>query len=207
MIGLVENAILARMKAASDAGVLGYKYRALESWGGQFADDDQLNKLIQYPAAYVAYLGSTPSGETGAYDQQTARFAVMLASQNVRNEAATRHGAAGEVGVYQMIIDAQGLLKRQDFGLDISGLSLGPVRPLFSGKLETRRISVFAVEFTTIYSDAPDIDAQIEELDDFSTFHVNWDLPPLGNVAPANELPDDENADATSTQTFKEEEA
>lgn len=208
MIGQIENAIIARLKTASDTGVLGYKYKTLESYGGQFADDERLNKLINFPAAYVVYLGSRPAAERGPYDEQVATFAVIVASTNVRNEVATRHGsdAPGDVGTYQMFLDAQGLLKRQDFGLPISGLSLGPVRTLFSGVIENRRASVFAVEFSTTYDDAADIDAAVEGLDDFTTFHVNWDVPPLGNVAPDNVLPDDDNADATDTQNLQPEE-
>jgi len=206
MIGLIENAILARLKAASDTDVLGYRLRTVESYGGQFADDDKLNRLVQFPAAYAVYLGSRPLGETGAYDQQLATFAVIVAATNMRNEAATRHGASGDVGTYQMISDVQGLLKRQDFGLDIGGLTLGPVRSLFSGVIETRRTSVFAVEFTTTYSDASDIDTAVSGLDDFQTFHVNWDVPPIGNVAPANTLPDDDGADATDHLTFNNDE-
>lgn len=202
MIGLIENAIIARLKAASDTGLLGYKLRTIESYGGQFADEERLNKLIQYPAAYVVFLGDKPAGEIGYADQLGATFAVIVAARNVRNEAATRHGDGGEVGTYQMIKDVRGLLKRQDFGLDIGGLTLGPARSLFSGTIETHRVSVFAVEFATTYSDAEDIDTAASGLDDFRTFHVNWDVPPIGNVAPTGELPDDENADMTDTMTL-----
>ncbi|MFZ2469477.1 MAG: phage protein Gp37 [Parvibaculum sedimenti] len=202
MIGAIENAIIARLKAASDSNVLGYTLRTIESYGGQFADEERLNKLIRYPAAYVVFLGDRPLGETGYSDQLGATFAVIVAAQNVRNEASTRHGDGGEVGTYQLIKDVRGLLKRQDFGLDIGGFALGPARSLFSGTVETRRVSVFAVEFSTTYSDVEDIDAVASGLDDFKTFHVNWDVPPIGNVAADNQLPDDANSDATDHQTL-----
>lgn len=192
MIGAIENAIIARLQAASDGDVLGYTFRTLETYGGQF-DEQRLAELVQFPAAYVVFLGDRHMAEYGAADEYKATFAVILASTNYRNEQAARHGAAGDVGTYQLIADARALLKRKSFGLEIGGLEPGPARSLFSGQIKQRRASVYAVEFTTTYSDAADIEAEISGLDDFKTFYAAWDVPPIGNVGAP---PDPENPDA-----------
>lgn len=192
MIGEIENAILGRLQAASDSNVLGYKFRTLETYGGQF-DDQRLPELVQFPAGYVVFLGDRHKQEHGAFDEYEGTFALILAATNYRNEQATRHGAAGEVGTYQLITDARALLKRQTFGLDIGGLTPGDARPLFTGQVKQRRASVFAVEFKTTFTDATSVEAKISGLDDFLRFHAAWDVPPIGNVG---EPPDPENPDA-----------
>ena len=58
-IAEVENAMLGRLRAASDADVLGYKYRTLESYPEEF--DEYLKTEIkggaQFPAAWVVFGG------------------------------------------------------------------------------------------------------------------------------------------------------
>ncbi len=181
----IENAILARLKAAGEADVLGYLFRTLDTYPTDF--DTYLKEKVlgdrAYPAAWVVFGGWRAPTDDGAL-QAPAVFMVVVAAQNLRNEQARRHGAgAAEVGSYQLMLDVSGLLHGQHLGLDIGALQLGPcrsVRP--TATIMERQLSLYALEFTTLM---PIEVARFPAaaLDDFSTFHADWDVPPIGNVA------------------------
>lgn len=185
-IAAVENAILDRLKAAGDAGVLGYHYRTRDTYPADF--DAFLKQKIKgdrpFPAAWVVFGGWRAPVDTGAALQAPAVFMVVVAAQNLRNETATRHGAGeAEVGSYQLMLDTAALLHGQNLGLDIGALQLGPcrsVRP--TPTIIERQLSLYALEFTTQLpievSTFP-----VADLADFATFHADWDVPPIGNVS------------------------
>ena len=60
MIGEIENAILARLKAACDQHVLGYHLRALVSLP-QDADETLFDRPQQFPAAWTVFAGWKPA--------------------------------------------------------------------------------------------------------------------------------------------------
>ncbi|MBN2751988.1 MAG: DUF1834 family protein, partial [Rhodospirillaceae bacterium] len=124
-------------------------------------------------------------------------FTLFVVTQNLRNEAAARHGGKpGEVGAYQVILDTRALLKDSRLGLDIDPLIPGRVSSLFNGKLRMTRAAVWACEFRTAFTE-DDLAAEERATDnaaDFLTFRAYWDVPPLGNVHPP--FPPDQ-ADAT----------
>lgn len=200
----IENAILARLRAAGEADVLGYRFRTLDTYPTDF--DTYLKEKVlgdrPFPAAWVVFGGWRAPTDDGAL-QAPAVFMVVVAAQNLRNEQARRHGAGeAEVGSYQLMLDVAGLVHGQRLGLDIGALTLGPcrsVRP--TATILERQLSLYALEFTTLMpievSRFP-----AAALDDFSTFNANWDLAPFGNVdgddeAEGVQLPADETAAAT----------
>lgn len=200
MIAAVEQAIIARIKAASDAGVLGYRFRQVESYGGQL---DQVSTVVKAtPAAWVILRGLRPGTDVaGDAFRVAATFAVMVAAKNARNERAARHGAAGDVGAYQLAMDVRALLIGHQLGLEIERLAPGAVNILaVPGR---GSLAVLACEFTTAWIEeaAP---ADGGNIADFTTFHADWDIPPLGNATPP--LPADD-PDATDTVTLQEPEA
>lgn len=203
-IAEVENAILARLKAASERGVLGYEFRTLETYPENF--DLYLRNKIggdrAYPAAWVVFGGWREPVDMGAELQAEASFGVVVAARNVRNETAQRHGATGrEVGSYQLLQDVAALIHGQHLGLEIGRMRLGQcqsIRP--TETILKEQLSVFALEFRT---QLPIEVAQmpVREIGDFSTFHANWDLPPLAELEPDPEtgavLPADAVTEAT----------
>lgn len=201
MIGPIENAIVARIKAASEANTLGYSLRTIGTYGAEFdAEDDDLIQLIknQFPAVWVTFLDEALQ-DTGNKYKIVARFAVLCAARSLRNEQARRHGgAAGEIGSYQIMRDIRALLADQDLGLDIDPLTPLTVRTLFNGGTQDLKASVLTIEFKTAYYEergpAP------AGLADFQTFHADWDVPPHGNVMPP--LPT-ANPDAQDTVTME----
>lgn len=184
-IAEIENAMLARLRAAGEADVLGYRFRTLETYPADF--DLFLEEKIKgdrpWPAAWVVFGGWRAPVDDGSL-QAPAVFMVIVAAANLRNETARRHGAgAAEAGSYQLMMDVARLLHGQHLGLDIGRLQLGPCRSVRPTPVVTRhQLSLYALEFSTLL---PITVAAFPSagLDDFATFHADWDVPPIGNVA------------------------
>lgn len=196
-IAAIENAILARLKAAGEQNVLGYRYRTLESYPEEF--DAYLKNTIKsgtvFPAAWVVFGGWRRPVDAGSSLQAEAVFMVVVAAKNLRNEKAQRHGAAAtEVGSYQLLIDAAGLIHGQRLGLDIGALQLGPCRSVRPTEtIRENQLSVFALEFSTQLPIEVGLGGS-GPIDDFTTFHANWDVPPFAEISA---VPADDQADAT----------
>lgn len=199
MIAQVENAILARLKAAGDAGVLGYKWGTLDSYPEDW-DLYLKEKFQRAPAAWVVFGGwREPEERRDGIVEAPSSFMVVVAAESLRNnETFQRHGAPNEPGSYQLLIDIAKLLRGQTLGLgdDIDPLEIGAVRSVRPTQMiMERKLSVFALEVrTTLYIDAGGTEAN-DDIGDFATFHANWDIQPFGNVQPP--LPADVTADAT----------
>ncbi len=198
MIGEIEDAMIARVAAASDAGVLGYRFGTVASYGGEFDHDGDLSEgelrtlVRRFPAAWVVF-GGGPFDQRAAdlYDQN-ANFAVVVAARSLRNEAASRRGDGTSPGSYQLAEDVIGLLAGQTVGLEIDPLAPRAIRTLFNSKVRGEQLSVLVVEFATAFR----VDAAAPaNLDDFKLFHVDWDVPPFQSHETVP-VPDGE-ADAT----------
>lgn len=178
MIAAIETGIVARIKAASVDGLLGYTLKHVAGYEGEF--DEQAAEVIkQFPAALVVFLGhpeptEAPGGDGYVY---APLFSVIVAAKNLRNASSTRQGAGEDVGSYQILKDVRGLLADQMLGLDlVKALKPGRCRALVNRRTQNERVSVFAQEFTCEFiGDVPSTAA----LDDFRTFHVDWDFPPF----------------------------
>jgi phage gp37-like protein len=201
MIGQVENAMLARIAAASEAGVIPYAYVTLETWPKAF-DEYLSSRQVRYPAAWAAYAGShkierVARGRSRAH----CAFGIVVAAQNLRNEAARRlGGSASEVGSYQMAEDVVRLLQDQTLGLDIDALTAASILPVETSDIPSvKQISLYAVTFeTAIYYDTA---AFPGDLSPFATFHADWDPAPYGRVS--EPLPDDAAASAVDNVTLE----
>lgn len=201
----IENAILARLKAAGEADALGYRFRTLDTYPADF--DVYLKEKIKgdrpFPAAWVVFGGWRAPTDDGAL-QAPAVFMVVVAAQNLRNEQARRHGAGeAEVGSYQLMLDVAGLIHGQRLGLDIGPLQLGPcrsVRP--TATILERQLSLYALEFTTLM---PIEVARFPAaaLDDFTTFNADWDVPAFGNVSTDLPAPAEGEGAADATDTVE----
>jgi phage gp37-like protein len=211
MIAAIENAITARLQAASDADILGYKYRTLETYPAEWDAYLKDKGPIPAPAGWVTFAGWRRVPDSA--DQRPRvrlSFGLVVMSENARNETAQRHGGpiAAEPGSYQLAEDAVQLLAGRTLGLDMGGLVVGSLNIV--GRLPAireRPVSMLALELTTDVLVADGSFGE-EPLDDFETFHANWDIPPHGGIdaAPATpgiQIPDDAHADATDTVTLE----
>ncbi|RYY25240.1 MAG: DUF1834 family protein [Sphingomonadales bacterium] len=207
MIDQTELSILAHLQAASDSDMLGYRYRQLETypvdWDEYLKDKGQLAS----PAAWVTFAGIDRFEGGKSNLRAICSFGVVVAARNERSETATRHGhrkqggALAEVGSYQMMLDAAGLLVGEDFGLDIDKLELVAAGPVPAGNLAfLRKASMFALHFQTAVA-VEKLQLGTGQLTDFAKFHANWDIAPHGNVdadpeAAGIQIPADATADA-----------
>jgi len=186
MIGQVENAMLARLRAATTVEAVRYKYPTLETWPKRF-DEVLSSETTRYPAAWTAFGGAhkierVSSNRWRAY----CVFGLVVAAQNLRNEQATRHGGSqSEPGSYQLATDAVRILAGQTLGLDIN-----PLEPTSILEVETpdvpkvKQLSIYAVSFdTSLYFDAA---RSVGDINDFALFHADWDPAPFGHVDPTN---------------------
>ena len=158
----IEDAIMARLKAASDGGALGYRLAEIASYGGEFDDELFFTQVRKFPAVWVTIGGAKKKTVLARKTIYTATLAVMVGTRTVRGERFTRHGSVGEPGSYQLLEDVRRLLAGQTFGLDIAPLRPGADRTLFNTRNGSQARSVLAVEFDTDYTfalDDPDADA------------------------------------------------
>lgn len=197
MIGDIENAMLARISAASEAGLLGYRLRTVKSYAADLDERLEAEELRnQFPAVWIVFSGwAQPVERGGRIWSYFPTYTLVVGARNLRNDRATRHGVegSGEVGSYQLLTDMNALLLGQRLGLEIEPLEPGPARSLYNGELARQQLSLYALDWRTRFELAPD--DELAGLGDFETFNANWDIPPHGNVS--RELPADDTADAT----------
>jgi len=210
VIAAIENAIIARLKAAGDAGVLGYQYRTLESYPADW-DAYLREKVIRAPAAWAVFAGMQ-RGETVGFGglRAEAHFGLVVMAENARNETAQRHGgpSLAEPGSYQLAMDAIALLQGQDLGLPIDAIEVRGCHVVRTMEIvKDRKVAMLALELVTSISiqaastGLPADTAAPGALGDFKTFHADWDVPPFGGIdadpaAEGVQLPDDAHADA-----------
>lgn len=145
----IEDAIIARIKAASDSGALGYRFAEIASYGGEFDEETFFTQVRKFPAAWVTVGGSKPKPLSPRKVQLAPVIAVMVGSRSVRGERHTRHGTVTEPGSYQLLDDARALLLGQDLGLAIGRLRMGADRTLFNTRNAREGRSILAAEFHT----------------------------------------------------------
>lgn len=133
MIATIETAIVETIRAAR----LPY-LRYLGTYGGEL-DGEPQSIVRQTPAVWVSYRDeSAPDPRNTGRTRWTvkATFSVLAAARSLKNEEATRHGDAVQVGSYQMIEDVRALIGFNDFGLSgVDYLRPGRTRTLFNGRL------------------------------------------------------------------------
>ncbi len=208
MIAAVELAILARLRAAGDAGVLGYKLNTLETYPENW-DEYLAEKAPVAPAAWAVFAGIDRGDGGASRVRLPAIFGLVVMAENARaNEVFSRHGDMNVPGSYQLVEDAIGLLAKSDLGLDIDAIEIGRVqlvRP--PAAIAKRKVSMYAIELRTTLPVLERPDA----LGDFETFHVDWDIPPFRAPVPIDaepgtpgiQLPDDAHADAVDHLTLE----
>lgn len=155
MITAIEQAITDRL-----AKGLGRMVRTVKSYNGEA--DDLAGQIHALPAVWVTYGGSkietagSPSGLRGMRYQDTAEFAVMAATRNLRSEAAQRQGGtdAREIGSNDLIRAIRRLLDGQRLGLEDSrGLTPKAVRAIANHVLvQNAAVSIYAVEYSVCFN-------------------------------------------------------
>lgn len=180
----LEDAVIDRIKTASDNNVLGYRLASIGSYGGEFDDEAFFTQFRKFPAAWVTVGGDAPKKLGAKTWECTVKLAVMVGARNVRGERFTRHGSVGEVGTYQMAQDVRDILVAQSFNGMVSGLDLGPQRTLFNTRMGNEARSVLSQEFTARYTyRAPE-----ESVGEYTGINQRYYLKPGDDVADAEDV-------------------
>jgi phage gp37-like protein len=131
MIGELEDAVVARIQAAQDAGLWPYKLMTIETYGGQISEDTQ--STFRFPAVFVSFTRLKKMGDLGERTRRArAHLVLYVAARNPRNERATRHGDMHEPGSYQIAEDMIALLENQRLGMPMTlPLSFEEIETLF----------------------------------------------------------------------------
>ncbi|MFV2030597.1 phage protein Gp37 [Neisseria sp. S1] len=166
MITAIEQAITERLSKG-----LGVMVRSVKSYNGEA--DDLAGQIHALPAVWITYGGSkveTMSTGAGRY-QDAAEFVVMVATRNLRNDAAQRQGGidSREIGSNDLIYAVRRLLDGQRLGFgDSRGLTPKAVRAVANHALvQTAAVSIYAVEYTIRFNSYPlENDRYPEQTDD-----------------------------------------
>ncbi|MDP7142688.1 MAG: DUF1834 family protein [Alphaproteobacteria bacterium] len=205
MIGTIENALIARLDRINDAGALGYNLRQIKSYSGELRSQAERARMKDFPAAWLAFDGADPVQDLNGFVKMRGRWTWLVATENFRNEKASRHGAGGDVGVYQIGTDLISIFAGKkpaelEDGAEVlvagaEAVKNMSIRPVSVDDSRNGRLAIYAVPLTCdfqIKKTTPDVDLT----NPLEVIHANWDLPPTGEVGP--DLPDDDSADATS---------
>lgn len=179
MIQQIEDAIVALVKAASNAGVLGYQFETAAAYG--LAADQIDRGVLAYPAMWAIYAGdrTAPEDAGGHQMRYSPTFMVFVAAEDWQSKTFTREkGDSLAPGAYQLMQDVRRLLVGHNLGMPIQRLRPGrtTVVPV------EQNVSVISIEFETSYVE--EIDPEIDGVHDFLRFRADYDVPPHGNVVP-----------------------
>lgn len=200
MIGAVENAIIARIQAAQDSGALGYRLVKVTTYAGDLAEGIK-SVARALPAVWVVFSGATAQRVIARTRVEvSATYSVIVAANSLRNEREGRHGSGAAPGAYQIVEDIVALLGGRSLDIQaLRPLQLVRIEALYNDRSEQTLAAIYGITFETGWQ--VDLGEDAGTLDDFRTFHANWDLPAHGEVGPA--LPDDTHAQATDHITLE----
>lgn len=182
----LEDAIIARLQAASDSGQLGYRLAQVASYGGEFDDEAFFTQFRKFPAVWVTVGGAKAKSIGAKKTLLQPTLAVLVGTRNVRGERQTRHGTLDEPGSYQLLEDVRRLLAGQTFDLAIAPLRPGADRTLFNVKMGNEARSVLSAEFMTSFVFT--IDEETTLLPDMTSIDLKYYIKPGDDVQDAHDV-------------------
>lgn len=195
-IGALEDAILARLRTAFTAGGRSVLKR-IEALERPFEANVPASTQIHPPAIYLAPLVAKPTGTERHLEMHWAAYCV---SGSATPETRAR-GASGAFGIGTYAIAGRVVASLDGWLPDVpeaSGLSILGVENFTGLVLVKERMAVFAVTFAGRIECLEALGGS--GLDDFLTYHSDWDIAP--HAAPPEALPVAE-PDATNTVTLE----
>lgn len=197
MIAATENALVQALLDAGDDGTLGYHYLTHDTFPDQFEEYLRANAKLRLPGIWATFLGLVEGLDDGDAlgFQARARFAIIVAAGNLRNEQDSRHGDGATPGSYQLMVDAIRVLSRSTLTpeLDlIEPVLIRSARPIArTEQMKRQQLSMMAIEVELVLP----LSTFSDEPVDLEVLHVDWDIPAFGNVAPPLPAADPDAAD------------
>lgn len=168
-IATTEAAILAKLRA-----LFGNRVRSVGAVPGEFSDELLRTMLTLAPFALLNFTGGTNPRPGAAVAGISGQWEVYVGTAHASGHEARRLGDAQQIGAYEMLqVACAGLhsLVVQDDG----SLQLQRVENLFTGAVDRQGLTVYGA----IFSQAISFDLGVPVgLDDFETFHAQYDVPP-----------------------------
>jgi len=165
-ITTTEDAIISRIKQ-----LFGNKLRAVDSLPGELNEEILKEILIQAPAVYVAFTGGTPGNIDDANIE--ARWVVFPVTGHASGQKARRHGDAVQIGANEITCRLTAGLHNHVVP-DTGTLKLRNISIIFSGALDRQGCTIYGLTFG-LPMQFEDADL-LAGLDDFITFHADYDL-------------------------------
>lgn len=178
IVSLVEDALINRIKAR-----FGNALRKVDSLPGDL--DEALLKqiLVQAPGVYILFSGGPRRNAENSNDID-GKWVIFAITGHASGQAARRRGDALMIGAYQIISIICGSLSGYVVD-DVGTLELVNVQNLFNGAIDRQGCSIYAATFNLPMSFTPVLDPAL--LDDFVTFHADYDFAPQDGVNDATD--------------------
>lgn len=197
MIAATELAIVQVLLDAAEEGVLGYQYHTHGTFPDQFEEYLRTNSNLRTPGIWCAFLGiveGVDDGDANGFNAR-ARFALVVAAENLRNEQDARHGDGAVPGSYQLMVDAIRILSRSMLAPELDLMEpvrIRSARPIArTEQMKRQKLSMMAIELELVLP----LSVFAEDPVDLRTLHVDWDIPAFGNVEPPLPAADPDAAD------------
>jgi len=198
----IEDAMKARITAASGSGQLGYRINSVATYAGEFDDLASLSNVIRTLPGVWVVLDALGKPERKGRDKWKvpATFVVMVGARNPRSAEAARHGvqtAHGlEPGSYRMLQDIWDLFTAQDMGIAVEAFQPGKTVTVFQTRVQSEGISVLGLELHTSFMRTGQATKDEAAAPELTEVGLNYHL-----------TPDDGKADATDLVSLGSEEA
>lgn len=178
-IGVMEDAIIERVKSTFQATDGRLVLRAVETLPGDW-DDETLRRLLRaVPGAYVAFSGGPMLTTVNTGVTISATWVVYAVTGHASGEAARRRGDSRQVGGYEVVQRLVGRLHMWEPDPEQGPLVTSSIENLYTGSLDKQGIAVYAVTFKQELN--LHVIADPAELADFETFDARLDVPPFAN--------------------------
>lgn len=170
MIGEIEDQLIQRVK-----GHFNRHLRSVESLPSDF-DAKEFDRILRSAPGVFAVFAGAQASDPGSYAQGRGQWSLVVVTDHASGELARRRGNTLQIGAYEIIERLVALL--HDFSMPgVGTLQFRSIDNLYSGVLENKGISMYAVVFSLPMSFDINID-DLQSLDNFERFDADIDLAP-----------------------------
>jgi phage gp37-like protein len=191
---VIEDAIKARIIAASASGELGYRIKSVATYAGEFDDAASLAEVIRALPGVWVVLDSCGKPERKGPDKWKVpvTFAVMVGARSARSAEAARkgvHTAHGfEPGSYRMMEDMLDLFLGQDLGLAMDPLMPGESVTVYQTRVASQGLSVLGIRLHTHFLRVGRNTRDALAAPELKTVGINYYLKPGDDIPDATDL-------------------
>lgn len=179
MIGAIEDTLVNQVKT-----LFGTRLRKVDSLPGQVSEDVLKRMIADAPAVYVLFAGgaAAPVGDT--LPRLDSRWILYVVTAHANGHRARRHGDTRQMGAYEAVSVLAGQLHGWTVP-DVGSLSLLRVDLLYQDAFEDKGVTLYGMVFSLPMVFPSGV--ELEDLDAFEQFHVDYDLAPSDDQVDASD--------------------